>query len=311
MAPVRAEYAGLLDDHRWLGRRMARSSRSLPDLDFFGKLKHCYSRGLDWFQPLDISLPGDQIHDDTPMHFGPAVFSLITAPRLLDIVESLIGPEITSNPIQHVRLKPPATALRGDEISAHITRTDWHQDRGVAHDEADMTDMVTVWIAMNDATEENGCLKVVPQGGGDRPVAALHENPDHHRRRLHRCREGRVTAGTRRRHRPAAPADTALLAGETSTAVSAGLSISVSTALASRRGGRTSRALSPEAAMRRRNELRDWRRWKAKRAPRLSAHSAHPDPSMDVGCALLRMTINPDVSAVKIRCHVPDNPPRS
>ena len=37
----------------------------------------------------------------------------------------------------------------------------------MAHDEADMTDMVTVWIAMNDATEANGCLKVVPQGGGE------------------------------------------------------------------------------------------------------------------------------------------------
>ena len=163
LEPVRTEYARLLDDliKGWVA---AGELESLPDgLDFFARLKHCYAHGLDWFQPLDISLPGDQIRDDTPMHFGPAVFSLITAPKLLDIVECLIGPEITSNPIQHVRLKPPAPALRSDEIRPHITYTDWHQDRGVAHDEADQTDMVTVWVAMNDATEENGCLQVLPQ----------------------------------------------------------------------------------------------------------------------------------------------------
>jgi len=166
LAPVRAEYAGLLDTlvEGWIADGALEAQAR--HLDFFGKLHLCYIRGLDWFQPLDISLPGDEITPDTPMHFGPAVFDLLTDARLLDVVESLIGPEITSNPIQHVRLKPPATDLHGDEIRAHITRTEWHQDRGVAHDEADSTDMVTVWIAMNDATEANGCLKVVPQGSG-------------------------------------------------------------------------------------------------------------------------------------------------
>jgi len=139
-------------------------------MDFYAKLKHCYVRGLDWFQPLDISLPGDEIAPDTPMHFGPAVFGMITnsrlldaVARLLDAVECLIGPEITSTPIQHVRLKPPVPDLQPDEVRAHITYTDWHQDRGVAHEEADATDMVTVWIAVTDATEENGCLQVIPR----------------------------------------------------------------------------------------------------------------------------------------------------
>jgi ectoine hydroxylase-related dioxygenase (phytanoyl-CoA dioxygenase family) len=121
-----------------------------------------YRAGCDWFQPMDISLPGDRIRPDTPMHFGPAVFNLITNERLLDVVEDLIGPEITSNPIQHVRIKPPSTDLRGDEIRAHITATDWHQDQGVTHAEADDTKMITVWCAITDATEENGCLQVVP-----------------------------------------------------------------------------------------------------------------------------------------------------
>lgn len=161
--PVRAEYATLLDGliTHW---QAAGILPELPEnLDFYDKLKYCYEAGCDWFQPMDISLPGDEVQLDTPMHFGPAVFDMITNKRLLDIAECLIGPELTSNPIQHVRLKPPVPDLRNDEIRAHIAATDWHQDRGVAHDEADATDMITMWIAVSDATEENGCLQVIPQ----------------------------------------------------------------------------------------------------------------------------------------------------
>lgn len=130
-------------------------------MDFWQKLRVSYDAGCDWFQPMDISLPGDKIAPDTPFHFGPAVFDMITAPRLLDLVECLIGPEITSNPIQHVRLKPPAPTLRDTENRAHVMSTDWHQDRAVAHEEGDQTQMVTVWLAISDATEENGCLQAI------------------------------------------------------------------------------------------------------------------------------------------------------
>jgi ectoine hydroxylase-related dioxygenase (phytanoyl-CoA dioxygenase family) len=106
-------------------------------------------------------LPGDTIRDDTPFHFGPAVFDMITHGPLLDVVEALIGPEITSNPIQHVRLKPPAINLRDTENRAHIMATDWHQDRAVAHEDGDQTQMVTVWLAISDATLENGCLQAI------------------------------------------------------------------------------------------------------------------------------------------------------
>ena len=161
--PVRAEYQELLDGlvEKWVAA--GRMEPPGDGMDFFARLKDCYARGLDWFQPLDISLPGDRITADTPMHFGPAVFDMLTNERLLDVVECLLGPEITSNPIQHVRLKPPVPDLQSDEIRAHITNTDWHQDRGVALDEADETDMVTVWIAVTDATPQNGCLQVIPK----------------------------------------------------------------------------------------------------------------------------------------------------
>ncbi|MFK7744318.1 MAG: phytanoyl-CoA dioxygenase family protein [Roseobacter sp.] len=160
---VRSEYAGLIDGlyDGWFAQ--GRVKTPPEHLDFWGKLLEAYKAKCDWFQPMDISLPGDEIQPDTPFHFGPAVFDLLTEPRLLDIAESLLGPELTSNPIQHVRLKPPATDLQSDEIRAHITATDWHQDRAVALAEADKTQMVTAWIAVTDATIENGCLQVQAQ----------------------------------------------------------------------------------------------------------------------------------------------------
>ncbi len=158
---VKSEYATLLDSlyANWEAKGLVPDGRAL---DFWQKLLVSYRAGCDWFQPMDISLPGDEIHADTPFHFGPAIFDVLVNRRLLDLVEDLIGPEITSNPIQHVRLKPPATKLNGDENRAHIAATDWHQDRAVANEDGDATQMVTVWLAISDATVENGCLQVMP-----------------------------------------------------------------------------------------------------------------------------------------------------
>ena len=162
--PVRAEYANLLNVlyAGWFAE--GRVVENPSGLSFEDKLLISYRAGCDWFQPFDISLPGDRIYPDTQMHFGPAIFDMVTHAKLLDLVEDLIGPEITSNPIQHIRVKPPSQQLQDSEIRAHITSTDWHQDRAVALEDADATKMITVWCAVSDATVENGCLQVIPGG---------------------------------------------------------------------------------------------------------------------------------------------------
>ena len=158
---IRAEYAAIMDG-LW-----ADWALDDPATGFEQRIISAYRAGREYFQPMDISLPLEDFEPDVPFHAGPAVFSLMTHPGLLDVIESLIGPEITSCPIQHVRIKPPATDMRTDEVRAHITRTEWHQDRGVTQEVADETTMITCWVAVNDATEDNGCLQAVRKASGD------------------------------------------------------------------------------------------------------------------------------------------------
>lgn len=159
---VEHEYATVMDGlyEGWLEKGdLARDRRANG---FFDKLGRAVDAGIEWYQPLDISLPHSGITDATPMHIGPAVFNMATHPKILDIAESVLGPELTSNPIQHVRIKPPERRVAEEEARAHIVSTDWHQDRGVTLESADETEMLTIWVAITDATEANGCLQVKP-----------------------------------------------------------------------------------------------------------------------------------------------------
>lgn len=162
LAAVRAEYAALMDGMYADWQDAGQVPPATPDMGFFDRLDAAVKAGVEWYQPLDISLPHADITRATPMHFGPAVFRMATHPGILDIAESLLGPELTSNPIQHVRIKPPERQVDAAEDRAHIVSTDWHQDRGVTLESADRTEMVTVWLAITDATVENGCLQVKP-----------------------------------------------------------------------------------------------------------------------------------------------------
>ena len=119
-------------------------------------------------QPFDISLPLKNITADTPMYLGKAAFDLFTHPPLIDTVEQLLGTEVYSNPVQHIRMKVPTpdqpngpgpnvTGVPGTAVT-----TPWHQDNGVVTEDADDTDMLTVWVPVTDATVESGCLTIVP-----------------------------------------------------------------------------------------------------------------------------------------------------
>ena len=164
--PVIAEYEALLDEltTRWFAEgRIGSTHRDLPFAKRFAEVLKDAPQDLNVMSYFDISLPGAGVTNETPIHLGPKVFGLLSNPRLLDLVEQFVGPEIYSNPIQHTRIKPPERELPEHlRASSLLAKTDWHQDRGVHLPEADDTQMLTVWLPITDATEENGCLCAIP-----------------------------------------------------------------------------------------------------------------------------------------------------
>ncbi len=107
--------------------RLARLFANLTDADF---LKY----GRSWRDRL------------------PGYFDLMRNPKIIDAVESLIGPELFSNPVYNVRPKVPKVAAGA---------VPWHQDKSYWPD-ANANPVITVWIPMVDSTHENGCLHLIP-----------------------------------------------------------------------------------------------------------------------------------------------------
>ena len=79
------------------------------------------------------------------------MFHVMTLPEILDVVESLIGPEILVHPQFNSRAKLP------DRTSI----VDWHQDIGFLDPDVMQTFMVNFWLPLVDTDEHNGCLEVI------------------------------------------------------------------------------------------------------------------------------------------------------
>ena len=111
------------------------------------------------------------------------MFTLRTSPVLLDATEALIGPEILAHPQFALRPKMPDLDLMD---------IPWHQDLAyLIPAEAGETLVVNFWIPLVKATEQNGCMQVIP--GSHREGLIAHdlwlETPGHKGARGH-CRCG-------------------------------------------------------------------------------------------------------------------------
>ena len=160
------EYGGVLDTLADELYAAGEISSTYHDLPFGERITAVYrDSGRTHAQYFDFTLPGAATKADTPFWTGPAVFQALTEPHILDVVESLIGPEIYSNPVQHVRIKPPEDqTLSGEAHTGALSAaTPWHQDNGVVLPEADDTNMLTVWFSLLDAPVESGCLQIIPR----------------------------------------------------------------------------------------------------------------------------------------------------
>mmetsp|Transcript_24505 Transcript_24505/g.45832 ORF Transcript_24505/g.45832 Transcript_24505/m.45832 type:complete len:265 (-) Transcript_24505:259-1053(-) len=104
------------------------------------------------------------------MHVGPEMFKMMRNGNLLDAVESLIGGELYSNPIQNVRIKPPESCLSKASNANHqglnwslSAATPWHQDHAICTADAERTEFVTCWIPLHKIPLDNSPLLVVPR----------------------------------------------------------------------------------------------------------------------------------------------------
>ncbi len=98
--------------------------------------------------------------DDDFLKFGrgwrdrdPGYYEIMANPKILDAVESLIGPEIFSNPVYNTRPKVPKVAAGA---------VPWHQDKSYWPD-ANANPVISVWIPFVESNLKNGCLFIMPR----------------------------------------------------------------------------------------------------------------------------------------------------
>ena len=113
------------------------------------------------------------------------MFEVITHPAILDIVESVIGPEILAHPQFNVRAKLPGQ---------DTTVVPWHQDLAYLQPDAEGTFMVNFWIPLVDATSENGGMEVIP--GSHKTGLIAHEGDMGPAGNFHGIPDERLPEGT-------------------------------------------------------------------------------------------------------------------
>jgi hypothetical protein len=142
--PVCDEVAGLVDD---LARRLRHAGRIADDF-----------AGAPFDERLTLlerAFPGAATLIHIGGVLGPALARLWETPRLLDLVEQLIGPDIAGHPVWNLRAKTPNNPL---------ATVPWHQDTAYMAAGSENTLQPTAWIPLVDATERMGTLQVVRGG---------------------------------------------------------------------------------------------------------------------------------------------------
>lgn len=101
-----------------------------------------------------LAAKGSKLSDelDTPHFRDPRLLRYLLAPQVLDLVGSLIGPDIGLFS-SHFICKDPKVGRR----------TPWHEDSAYWKGKFDRLDqVVTLWLAIDDSTLVNGCMGVIP-----------------------------------------------------------------------------------------------------------------------------------------------------
>jgi len=116
--------------------------------------------GLRGIFEQHLAQKGDKLSDelDTPHFRDERLLDYLLSDEVLDLVEPIVGPNIALWS-SHFICKDP-----------HVGRaTPWHEDSAFWNGRLSAYDrIVTVWLALDPSTRENGCMRVLPgtQVGG-------------------------------------------------------------------------------------------------------------------------------------------------
>ena len=90
------------------------------------------------------------------MHYLAKVHTILTSPaklvshpRILDIVEQLIGPDILIYNASYI--------IKEANAESYVS---WHQD--LTYWGLDSDEQISVWLALSDASESSGCMRMIP-----------------------------------------------------------------------------------------------------------------------------------------------------
>lgn len=143
LEPVKAEVTGEIDTRAAELIEQGELSRDYAEHDFEHRLTHITQETIKVYNGI---VSGRLC--------GPAFFDLIRNPNLLDIAAQLCGDELIASSVY--RLRPKVPGLEHGEVP-------WHQDSGYFDPYCDDALVLTVWLPLVDATEDNGCLWVQPR----------------------------------------------------------------------------------------------------------------------------------------------------
>lgn len=150
------EHGYLKYDKRVLTAQEIETLRQRSEDIVYGRLNHVPPRYMQIeakFRNSDD--PGvdklDKVRKMTHLCYFDDVFAQVAQkPEIVDVIEDLIGPNIKLY-CDQLMMKPRFNG----------TVTDWHQD-STAWSFFAPQDHVSCWVALDDATVENGCMTVIP-----------------------------------------------------------------------------------------------------------------------------------------------------
>lgn len=118
--------------------------RNVIDADLIAEA----SAHVTWLQEKHPDVPPEEL-GHVYMTNDPFWIRLISDQRLVDIAELFVGPDVALFASHYIN-KPPFT---GRSVL-------WHQD--AARWPLDPVEVVTLWLAVDESTPENGCVRVIP-----------------------------------------------------------------------------------------------------------------------------------------------------